>query len=104
MVGVAIFNPAKNCPKRDVRPLCYGVRMGSETSEKAAGATIFEWMEGMTLAQIEEGAIRASFARHEGRGYRARMMRELGIGKTTLLRKLDALRLRQRRVYVRGKG
>jgi DNA-binding NtrC family response regulator len=57
-------------------------------------------LAGRSLAEIEELAIRASFARHSGR--RLRMMRELGVSKTTLLRKLNALGLRRRRDYLRG--
>jgi len=54
----------------------------------------------MTLAKIEEAAIRASFDRH--RGNRRHMRAELGIGRTTLLRKLDRLGLRKPRVYLCG--
>jgi DNA-binding NtrC family response regulator len=57
-------------------------------------------LAGKTLAEIEEIAIRAAFDRHHGR--RLRMMRELGVSKTTLLRKLNALGLRRRRDYLRG--
>ena len=56
---------------------------------------------GLTLAQVEEAAIRASFARH-GKHQRC-MMQELGIAKTTLLRKLDLLGLRKPRIYLHGK-
>jgi DNA-binding NtrC family response regulator len=62
-------------------------------SDKELGAAL----AGRSLAEIEELAIRAAFARHNGR--RLRIMRELGIGKTTLLRKLDELNLRSRRVW-----
>jgi DNA-binding NtrC family response regulator len=62
-------------------------------SDKELGAAL----AGRSLAEIEELAIRAAFARHNGR--RPRIMRELGIGKTTLLRKLDELNLRSRRVW-----
>jgi DNA-binding NtrC family response regulator len=73
--------------------------MDTEQIERAA--SVFEWLSGMTLAQVEAGVIRASFARHTG--HRRRMMSELGIGKTTLLRKLDALGLRKRRSYLVGR-
>jgi DNA-binding NtrC family response regulator len=61
-------------------------------------APIHITLRGMTLAQVEEYAIRACYDRH--RGHRARMMAELGIAKSTLLAKLDALGLRKRRVRV----
>ena|ERR1700674_2541150 len=53
-----------------------------------------EWvvLPGKTIAQIEEAAIRSSFARLSGN--RLRMMRELRISKSTLLRKLAHLGLR----------
>jgi len=53
-----------------------------------------EWvvLPGKTLAQIEDAAVRAAHARHNG--IHARMQRELGISKMGLLRKLDKLGLR----------
>ena len=58
-------------------------------------ATAIDWIDlrGRTLREIEGLAIRASFMRHQGK--RRAMMRELGISKSSLLRKLDALGLRQ---------
>jgi len=50
-------------------------------------------LAGMTLAQIEEAAIRAAFARHGGN--RRKMMDELGISKSTLLHHLDTLERRR---------
>ena len=46
----------------------------------------------LSLAQVEEAAIRSSFARHNGN--RRRMMRELGLSRMTLLRRLSKLGLR----------
>ena len=62
-----------------------------------AGANPFDWIDlrGRTLRELEGLAIRASFARNKG--HRRAMMRELGISKSGLLRKLDALGLRQPR-------
>jgi len=50
-------------------------------------------LAGMMLAQIEEAAIRAAFARHGGN--RRKMMDELGISKSTLLHHLDTLERRR---------
>jgi hypothetical protein len=59
-------------------------------------------LRGLTLAQIEAYAIRAC---HDyRRGNRRLMMADLGISKSTLLLKLDALGLRKPRAYVRGEA
>ena len=58
-------------------------------------------LEGKTLGELEELAIRACFARHAGNW--RRMVDELGIGKATLLRKMDLLGLRKPRVYLHGR-
>ena len=50
-------------------------------------------LAGRTLDDLEAAAIRASFQRHGG--VRRAMVRELGIAKSSLLRKLDALGLRE---------
>ena len=50
-------------------------------------------LAGRTLYDVEAAAIRASYQRH--RGVRRAMVRELGIAKSSLLRKLDALGLRE---------
>jgi DNA-binding NtrC family response regulator len=54
-----------------------------------------DWIDlrGKTIEQLGEAAIRASFARHDG--HRLRMMAELGLSKSTLLRRLDLLGLRR---------
>ena len=49
-------------------------------------------LPGLSLAQVEEAAIRSAFARHNGR--RRPMMRELRLSKMTLLRRLSKLGLR----------
>ena len=49
-------------------------------------------LRGKTIAQVVAAAIHACFARHNGN--RRAMMRELGISKSTLLRRLDELGLR----------
>ncbi|HKC59555.1 MAG TPA: sigma 54-interacting transcriptional regulator [Myxococcales bacterium] len=49
-------------------------------------------LRGRTLEQIEEMAIRSAWERHRGR--RGAMARELGIARSSLLRKLDELGLR----------
>ena len=51
------------------------------------------FLPGRTLAQIEAEAIRACFRRTNGN--RKRMVRELGIVKSTLMRKLAQLGLRE---------
>ena len=58
------------------------------------GADILDWisLQGKTLQELEELAIRASFVRNQGN--RRATMRELGMSKSSLLRKLDALGLR----------
>jgi DNA-binding NtrC family response regulator len=55
-----------------------------------------DWLNpcGKTLAQVMAVALRASVVRHNGN--RRLMMHELGISKSTLLRKLDELGLRGR--------
>ena len=60
-----------------------------------ADARLSGWIDlrGKTLQELEELAIRAAFERHAGN--RRRMMAELGISKSSLLRKLDALGLRR---------
>ena len=50
-------------------------------------------LRGRTLAELEELAIRSSLARHGGR--RRAVATELGIARSSLLRKLDALGLRE---------
>ncbi len=60
-----------------------------------AGATPAESaveLRGRTLFELEELAIRAALARHGGN--RRAVSAELGIARSSLLRKLDALRLR----------
>src|SRR6266481_4511470 len=52
-------------------------------------------LPGRTLADVEEAAIRSAFARFGG--HRPRMMRELRISKSGLLRKLSKLGLRTAR-------
>jgi DNA-binding NtrC family response regulator len=54
-----------------------------------------DWIDlrGRTLADLEALAIRASWQRHSGN--RKAMMRELGLSKSSLLRKLDGLGLRK---------
>lgn len=52
------------------------------------------FLPGRTLADVEADAIRACFERTKGN--RQRMIRELGISKSSLLRKLDRLGLRHR--------
>jgi DNA-binding NtrC family response regulator len=49
-------------------------------------------LRGRTLDELEELAIRSAFARHGGN--RRAVSEELGIARSSLLRKLDALRLR----------
>jgi DNA-binding NtrC family response regulator len=75
--------------------------MDTEGIETETGPTLFAWLTGFTLAQIEEGAIRASFTRHNG--HRRRMIAELGIGRSTLNRKLTAYGLRKPRSYLFGR-
>jgi hypothetical protein len=53
------------------------------------------WLYGLTLAEIEEAAIRAAFLRWKGN--RRRMRLELGLSKSSLLRKLVRFGLRGRR-------
>ena len=69
-------------------------QMGGYT-EIARGA--LSDLRGLTLDQIEARAIRESFVRNNGN--RSRMAQELGVSRSTLLRKLDALGLRQQRIY-----
>src|SRR4051794_25209670 len=52
------------------------------------------FLPGRSLADVEAEAIRACFERTKGN--RRRMARELGISRSSLLRKLDRLGLRQR--------
>ena len=49
-------------------------------------------LRGKTLDHLEDVAIRAAWERHAGR--RGAIARELGIARSSLLRKLDALGLR----------
>jgi DNA-binding NtrC family response regulator len=49
-------------------------------------------LRGLSLGEIELRAVRASYVRHGGS--RRAMIQELGIAKSSLLRKLDALGLR----------
>lgn len=49
------------------------------------------WFPGKTLREIEQAAIRSAYFRHGGN--RMRMMRELGIAKSTLMRHLRRLGL-----------
>jgi DNA-binding NtrC family response regulator len=58
----------------------------------SSSATDWVSLRGRTLEQLEAMAIRASFERH--RGNRRAMMKELGVSKSSLLRKLDLLGLR----------
>lgn len=64
----------------------------------------WDWVDlrGVTLKRLMDGAVRASFRRHDGN--RTRMREELGVSKTNLLRKLDLLGLRKPRVYLERKG
>jgi DNA-binding NtrC family response regulator len=75
--------------------------MNREQIEATSGAPVFEWLSGLTVAQVEEGLIRASFARHNG--HRGKMIDELGLSRSTLRRKLIALGLRKPRVYLFGR-
>src|SRR4051812_1520591 len=52
------------------------------------------FLPGRSLADVEADAIRACFERTKGN--RRQMARELGLSKSTLLRKLDRLGLRHR--------
>ncbi len=60
----------------------------------ASNTAGIDWvnLRGRTLEEIEALAIRAAFARH--RGNRRAIMAELGLSKSSLLRKLDQLGLR----------
>jgi DNA-binding NtrC family response regulator len=60
--------------------------------EAAASDSSVE-LRGRTLYELEELAIRAALARHGGN--RRAVSAELGIARSSLLRKLDALRLRR---------
>jgi DNA-binding NtrC family response regulator len=59
-----------------------------------------EWvrLHGKTLAEIIDATLRAAFARHHG-DLRA-MMRELGVSKASLQRKLEKLGLRGKRPWL----
>jgi transcriptional regulator with PAS, ATPase and Fis domain len=50
-------------------------------------------LRGRTLNELEEMAIRSALARHGGN--RRAVSAELGIARSSLLRKLDLLRLRE---------
>jgi len=65
------------------------------SSAPAAGASERDVVDlrGRTLAQLEALAIRSAWERH--RGHRVAMARELGIARSSLLRKLDELGLRE---------
>ena len=63
-----------------------------ETAESGDPRELLD-LRGRTLEQIEALAIRSAWERH--RGQRGAMARELGIARSSLLRKLDELGLRQ---------
>jgi DNA-binding NtrC family response regulator len=67
------------------QPHCAEVGMGPAPAEPAPS-------RGRTLGELEEMAIRAAHERH--RGNRRAISRELGIARSSLLRKLDRLGLR----------
>jgi len=69
-----------------------GQRCCPAASEEGPGRDLVD-LRSRTLEQIEELAIRAAWERH--RGGRGAMARELGIARSSLLRKLDELGLRQ---------
>ena len=54
-------------------------------------------LRGLTLAQIEAVMIKDALKRHGDR--RVAVARELGISRSTLLRKMDTYGLREKRVY-----
>src|SRR5258708_40018078 len=58
-------------------------------------------LRGLSLAEVEAFAVRACWERLKGN--HVRMARELGVARSTLHRKLNALGLRKRRVFLRGK-
>ena len=68
-------------------------KMGSPDPES------LDWvnLRGKTLGALVRDAMRASFIRHEGN--RRAMMRELGISRSTLERKLDEFDLRLEEPY-----
>src|SRR5262249_4794737 len=68
-----------------------GQRRCAPEGEAGEGAELVD-LRGRTLEQIEEWAIRSAFERH--RGLRGAMARELGIARSSLLRKWDELGLR----------
>ena len=69
-----------------------GLRRCPAASEEDPGRDLVD-LRGRTLEQIEALAIRSAWERH--RGQRGAMARELGIARSSLLRKLDELGLRQ---------
>ena len=69
-----------------------GSRRCPEGSEAADPRELID-LRGRTLEQIEALAIRSAWERH--RGQRGAMARELGIARSSLLRKLDELGLRE---------
>jgi transcriptional regulator of acetoin/glycerol metabolism len=98
-------------PRKRVRPPCYGVRMGSRwqtipnlsgqrgVQERAESDLIS--LNGKTLEEIEAIAIRACFQRNKGKIRHT--AKELGLSRSTMHTKLDALGLRKTRVYLRVK-
>lgn len=58
-------------------------------------------LRGLSLAEVEAFAVRACWERLKG-NHRC-MACELGVARSTLHRKLNALGLRKPRVYLRGK-
>jgi DNA-binding NtrC family response regulator len=77
-----------------VEPEGAGARPRLDRDEPLAPAEVID-LRGQTLAALEESAIRAAHERHGGN--RRGMAAELGIARSSLIRKLDLLGLRERR-------
>ena len=70
-------------------------RLGPRVCEEPAAVGSAVDLRGRTLDELEEIAIRSALARHGGN--RRAVSEELGIARSSLLRKLDLLRLRNHR-------
>jgi transcriptional regulator with PAS, ATPase and Fis domain len=79
-------------PRVAEQPLRCAESLGSVDAHEEAKMLSPAPSAAQTLGELEEQAIRTAYARHAGR--RRAMAAELGIAKSSLLRKLSALGLR----------